>query len=147
MSHPTPATAATAETGNLVFKIVDNAFAGVLAFDHGASEERPRGHDARGRDPARGDQGGRDGAGPHVPRLSEQHAASALPDRLNAQIVRHQFRLSLRPGRPQTSLPEHLALIEAVCSGDAAAAENAAKNHLASVAEALRQSAESAETD
>ena len=83
----------------------------------------------------------------HILRLSQQHAASALLDRLNAQIVRHQFRLSLRPGRPQTSLPEHLALIEAVCSGDAAAAENAAKNHLASVAEALRQSAESAETD
>ena len=126
MSYPTPATAATAETDNLVFKIVDNAFAGVLAFDHGASEERPRGHDARGRDPARGGQGGRDGAGPNVPRLSEQHAASALLDRLNAQIVRQQFRLSVRPGRPQTSLP--------------------ARNHLAGVAEAPRRSTESTES-
>ena len=83
----------------------------------------------------------------HVLRLSGQQVASTLLERLNAQIVRHQFRLSLRPGRPQTSLPEHLALIEAVCSGDAAAAEKAARNHLASVAEALRQSSESTASD
>jgi len=81
----------------------------------------------------------------HVLRLSAQQVASTLLERLNAQIVRHQFRLSLRPGRPQTSLPEHLALIEAVCSSDAAAAERAARNHLASVAEALRESAEGTE--
>jgi len=79
----------------------------------------------------------------HILRLSGQQVASALLERLGAQTVRHQFRLSLRPGRPQTSLPEHLALIEAVCSGDAAAAELAARNHLASVAEALRRSTES----
>jgi DNA-binding GntR family transcriptional regulator len=83
----------------------------------------------------------------HVLRLSGQQVASTLLERLNAQIVRHQFRLSLRPGRPQTSLPEHLALIEAVCSGDAAAAEKAARNHLASIAEALRQSSESTASD
>ena len=74
----------------------------------------------------------------HILRLSGQQVASALLERLGAQTVRHQFRLSLRPGRPQTSLPEHLALIDAVCSGDAAAAELAARGHLASVAEALR---------
>ena len=82
----------------------------------------------------------------HVLRLSGQQVASGLLERLNAQIVRHQFRLSLRPGRPQTSLPEHLALIEAVCSGDAAAAERAARNHLASVAEALRRSTDSTDS-
>lgn len=80
----------------------------------------------------------------HLLRLSEQQVASTLLGRLNAQIVRHQFRLGLRPGRPQTSLAEHLALIEAVCSGDAALAEQAAKNHMAGVAAALRQSTESA---
>jgi DNA-binding FadR family transcriptional regulator len=72
--------------------------------------------------------------------------AAALLERLGAQTVRHQFRLSLRPGRPQTSLPEHLALIAEVCSGDAAA-ERVAKNHLASVAEALRRSTESTERE
>jgi DNA-binding GntR family transcriptional regulator len=76
----------------------------------------------------------------HVLRLSGQQVAAGLLERLNAQIVRHQFRLSLRPGRPQVSLPEHIALIEAICAGDKAAAELAARNHLASVAEALRQS-------
>jgi DNA-binding GntR family transcriptional regulator len=76
----------------------------------------------------------------HVLRLSGQQVAAGLLERLNAQVVRHQFRLSLRPGRPQVSLPEHIALIEAICAGDPAAAELAARNHLASVAEALRQS-------
>jgi DNA-binding GntR family transcriptional regulator len=78
----------------------------------------------------------------HILQLSGQQVAAALLERLNAQIVRHQFRLSLRPGRPQTSLPEHVAIIEAVCAGDGAAAEKAARQHLASVAEALRRSTE-----
>ena len=83
----------------------------------------------------------------HILAMSGQLVAVGLLERLNAQIVRHQFRLSLRPGRPQTSLPEHLALIEAVCSGDAPGAERAARNHLASVAAALRQSTESTSTE
>jgi DNA-binding GntR family transcriptional regulator len=82
----------------------------------------------------------------HILRLSGQQVAAGLLERLNAQIVRHQFRLSLRPGRPQQSLPEHLALIEAVCAGDAAAAERSAREHLASVAEALRRSTEKDES-
>jgi DNA-binding GntR family transcriptional regulator len=76
----------------------------------------------------------------HILRLSGQQVAAGQLERLNAQIVRHQFRLSLRPGRPQTSLPEHLAIIEAVCAGDGLAAEKAAREHLAGVAEALRRS-------
>jgi len=78
----------------------------------------------------------------HIVRLSGQQVAAGLLERLNAQIVRHQFRLSVRPGRPQTSLPEHLGVIVAVCAGDGAAAEKAAREHLASVAEALRRSTE-----
>ena len=78
----------------------------------------------------------------HILRLSGQQVAATLLERLNAQIVRHQFRLSLRPGRPQTSLPEHLSIIEAVCAGDGPAGEKAAREHLASVAEALRRSTE-----
>ena len=60
-----------------------------------------------------------------------------------AQIVRHQFRLSLRPGRPQVSLPEHLAIVNAIVNRDPAAAEAAARAHLGSVIDALR----AAETD
>jgi DNA-binding GntR family transcriptional regulator len=73
-----------------------------------------------------------------VRQLARQPVAADLLERLNAQIVRHQFRLSLRPGRPQTSLPEHLAIIDAVVARDPAAAEAAARAHLASVISALR---------
>jgi DNA-binding GntR family transcriptional regulator len=67
-----------------------------------------------------------------------QPVAAELLDRLHAQIVRHQFRLSLRPGRPQVSLPEHLAIISAITRRDPAAAEAAARAHLASVITALQ---------
>nr|WP_246082755.1 FCD domain-containing protein [Nonomuraea diastatica] len=35
-------------------------------------------------------------------------------------------------------MPEHLAIIEAICAGDAQAAEQAVRRHLASVIEALK---------
>ncbi|GAA4657939.1 GntR family transcriptional regulator [Kineococcus glutinatus] len=72
-----------------------------------------------------------------VREIADQPVASELLDRLNAQIVRHQFRLALRAGRPQVSLPEHLAIIDAVVRRDPAAAEHAAREHLRSVITAL----------
>jgi DNA-binding GntR family transcriptional regulator len=74
-----------------------------------------------------------------IRQLAGQPVATDVLERLNAQIVRHQFRLALRPGRTQTSLPEHLAIIEAVVARDPAAAEAAARAHLASVISALRE--------
>lgn len=68
-----------------------------------------------------------------VREISGQAVATALLERLNAQLVRHQFQLSLRPGRPQTSLPEHLAIIAAVAGHRPAEAEEAARRHLRSV--------------
>ena len=49
-----------------------------------------------------------------VREISGQQVAAALLERLNGQLVRHQFQLSLRPGRSQASLPEHLAIISAI---------------------------------
>ncbi|MFE6489341.1 FCD domain-containing protein, partial [Streptomyces sp. NPDC057757] len=57
---------------------------------------------------------------------------------LNAQLVRHRFQLALRPGRPQQSLNEHLAMIEAIAARDPQAAEAAVRAHLSSVIDALR---------
>ncbi len=73
-----------------------------------------------------------------VREVAGQPVAAELLGRLHAQIVRHQFRLSLRPGRPQVSLPEHLAIIDTITRRDPAAAEAAARAHLASVIAALR---------
>jgi DNA-binding GntR family transcriptional regulator len=75
----------------------------------------------------------------HVLDISGQEVARDLLARLNGQLVRHQFRLSLRPGRPQQSLPEHLAIIAAIVAKDPARAEEAARNHLRSVIHALTQ--------
>ena len=61
-----------------------------------------------------------------------------LLSRLNAQLVRHQFRLALQPGRPQVSLAEHLAIIEAIRDRDARRAELTARAHLVSVIGALK---------
>lgn len=74
--------------------------------------------------------------------LADQPVAAELLSRLRARNVRHQFRLAFRPGRPQVSLPQHLAIIDAVCRKDGAAAEAAVRAHLASVMEALRESQE-----
>ncbi len=74
-----------------------------------------------------------------VHEISGQTVAAGLLQRLNAQIVRHQFQLALRPGRTHVSLPEHQAIIEAIAARDPAAAEAAARRHLASVIEALRE--------
>ena len=74
-----------------------------------------------------------------IREIAAQPVANDVLDRLNAQLVRHQFRLSLRPGRPQVSLGEHLAIIDAIAHRDPAAAESATRAHLTSVIDALRQ--------
>ncbi|MFC8519800.1 GntR family transcriptional regulator [Streptomyces sp. NPDC057257] len=73
--------------------------------------------------------------------MSGQRTAGGVIERLRGQAVRHQFRLAMQPGRPSVSLPEHLAIIDAICSRDPAAAEEAARQHLGSVIRALRGTA------
>jgi DNA-binding GntR family transcriptional regulator len=65
--------------------------------------------------------------------------AAGLVDRLQAQLVRHQFQLSLRPGRPQVSLRELTALVDAIADGDPDRAEAAAVSHFRSVIVALSE--------
>lgn len=72
-----------------------------------------------------------------VLRVSGQETAHEVLSRLRGQNVRHQFRLAMHPGRPTVSLPQHLAIVEAICEADAAAAERAMREHLGSVIEAL----------
>jgi DNA-binding GntR family transcriptional regulator len=59
--------------------------------------------------------------------------AAGLVGRLQAQLVRHQFQLSLRPGRPRVSLAGLAAVVDAVVSRDADGAEAAAVAHVRSV--------------
>lgn len=70
--------------------------------------------------------------------ISGQVVAVGLLERLHAQLVRHQFQLSLRPGRPEVSLGEHLAIAYAVAGRRPQDAERAVKAHLASVIKALQ---------
>jgi DNA-binding GntR family transcriptional regulator len=64
--------------------------------------------------------------------------ASRVLSQLRDQTVRHQFSLSLMPGRPAVSLPQHEAIVAAVTARDPAAAEIAMRAHLQSVIDALR---------
>jgi DNA-binding GntR family transcriptional regulator len=73
-----------------------------------------------------------------VVAISGQQVAGGLLERLHGQIVRHQFQLALRSGRPEVSLGEHLAILRAVADRRPADAEQAVKVHLASVITALR---------
>jgi DNA-binding GntR family transcriptional regulator len=70
--------------------------------------------------------------------ISGQQVALGLLERLHGQLVRHQFQLALRPGRPEVSLGEHLALLRAVADRRPGDAEQAVRVHLASVITALR---------
>ena len=77
--------------------------------------------------------------------ISGQTAAGDIIERLRGNLVRHQVRLALRPGRASVSLPQHLAIIEAICGGHAERAESEMRAHLHSVIEAL--AAQPANTD
>jgi len=72
-----------------------------------------------------------------VRRIADHRTATRIIEQLHGQMVRHQFRLALVPGRPSVSLPEHLAIIDAVCARDPEQAERAMRTHLDSVMKML----------
>jgi DNA-binding GntR family transcriptional regulator len=73
----------------------------------------------------------------YIQLMSGQDTATRLLERLNAQLVRHRFRLALQPGRPQVSLGQHLAIIAAIRDHDPQRAEQAVREHLSSVISTL----------
>lgn len=77
-----------------------------------------------------------------VRQLAGQATAAGILERLRYQSVRYQFSVALLPGRPAQGLREHLAIIDAVTSGDPDVAERTMREHLLSVIGALRQLAE-----
>jgi DNA-binding GntR family transcriptional regulator len=73
-----------------------------------------------------------------VGAISGQRVAVGLLDRLHGQLVRHQFQLALRPGRPEVSVTEHLAILNAIVERRPDDAALAVRAHLASVVTALQ---------
>jgi DNA-binding GntR family transcriptional regulator len=72
-----------------------------------------------------------------VRQAAGHNVASDTVARLQAQIVRHQFRLSLRPARAGTSLEELRHVVRAIIARDPARAEEATRAHLKGVIEAV----------
>jgi DNA-binding GntR family transcriptional regulator len=70
--------------------------------------------------------------------ISAHETSARLLRQLRDQTAAHQFSLSLMPGRPAVSLPEHEAIVAAVTARDPDAAERAMHEHLQSVIEALQ---------
>lgn len=70
--------------------------------------------------------------------IAAHETASRLLRQLRDQTVRHQFSLSMVPGRAAVSLPQHEAIVAAIVARDPGAAEQAMRAHLHSVIEAFR---------
>jgi DNA-binding GntR family transcriptional regulator len=73
-----------------------------------------------------------------IREIAAHETASRLLKQLRDQTVRHQFSLSLVPGRPSVSLPQHEAIVAAITARDPASAEQAMHDHLQSVVQAFR---------
>lgn len=70
--------------------------------------------------------------------IAAHPTAARLLAQLRDQTVRHQFILALGPGRPAISLPQHELIVTAITGRDPAGAEQAMREHLQSVVDALQ---------
>lgn len=73
-----------------------------------------------------------------IREISGQFVAERLVQRLNEQVVQHQFHLAADDSRARAWLPEHLAVIEAIARHDPQQAERATRLHLEHVIAVLR---------
>jgi DNA-binding GntR family transcriptional regulator len=76
-----------------------------------------------------------------IQRISEHSTVARVVATLNSQLVRFQYRTILQPGRPEDSLAEHRAIVDAIAAKDGDAAEAAMRRHLSQVTETLRATA------
>jgi DNA-binding GntR family transcriptional regulator len=74
----------------------------------------------------------------YIRQIAAHRTADTIIETMRGQLVRHQFALSLLPGRPAVSLPQHQRIIAAIRAKDSDGAEQAMREHIASVIEALR---------
>ena len=72
-----------------------------------------------------------------VRAIAAHQTATGILERLRAQMVRHQFALSLVPGRPAVSLAQHERIAAAIIARDPARAQAAMQEHITSVIDAL----------
>jgi DNA-binding GntR family transcriptional regulator len=74
-----------------------------------------------------------------IQRIAGNATAARILDTLKSYLVRLQYRIILLPGRPQSSLAEHRAVVHAICKGNGDAAEAAMRRHLESFMRLLGQ--------
>jgi DNA-binding GntR family transcriptional regulator len=70
--------------------------------------------------------------------IAAHETAARVLRQLRDQTVRPQFSLSVVPGRPMVSLPQHEAIVAAISAREPEQAERAMHSHLQSVIEAFR---------
>ena len=70
--------------------------------------------------------------------IAAHETAARVLSQLRDQTVRHQFSLSLVPGRPSISLPQHEAIVAAITNRRPDVAKQAMEEHLQSVIQAFQ---------
>ncbi len=70
--------------------------------------------------------------------IAAHETAARVLSELRDQTVRHQFSLSLVPGRPSISLPQHEAIVAAITNRRPDVAKQAMEEHLQSVVQAFQ---------
>ena len=71
--------------------------------------------------------------------IAGHRTVARLVATLSSQLVRFQYRTILLPGRAEQSHAEHRSIVDAVASHDSDAAEQAVRDHVAHIVEALRE--------
>lgn len=79
-----------------------------------------------------------------IQRIAGNETANRILHTLKSHLVRLQYRVILLSGRPETSLAEHRGIIDAICAGNADAAEAAMRQHLLNFKKLLTQAIEAA---